>query len=134
MVEMKEEDLRELKKRGYDLKDLNELSNEEQEIYYPKKKKKMKKKNVGYILFGVGASGFLSTLLLSFINMARINRSLEELEDLGYSDEFPIRFLKALPLITIIIGAVTTLILFCVGVILLIKFRERKNNSINNSS
>ena len=44
MVEMKEKDLRELKKRGYDLnelnKDLNELDNEEQKIYYPKKKKK----------------------------------------------------------------------------------------------
>jgi hypothetical protein len=94
----------------------------------------MKKKNVGYILFGVGGSGFLSTLLISIVNRIRINNLLEDIEDLGFSDEFPIRFLKAMPIITIIIGAVTSLILFCVGTILLIKFRERKNNSINNSS
>jgi hypothetical protein len=89
---------------------------------------------VGYILFGVGASGFLSTLLLSFYYRLRLNKLLEDLKDLGYSEDFPARFIKAFPIIAIIISAVTTLILFCVGVILLIKFRERKNNSITNSS
>ena len=86
----------------------------------------MKKKNVGYILFGVGGSGFLSTLLLSIVNRVRINNLLEDIEDLGYSEDFPIKFLKALPLIMVIIGIVTSIILFCVGLILLIKFRERE--------
>lgn len=62
MVEMKEEDLRELKKRGYDLKDLNELSNEEQEIYYPKKKKKNEKEKCGvYIIWGRSFWIFINT-------------------------------------------------------------------------
>ena len=86
----------------------------------------MKKKNVAYILFGVGGSGFLSTLVMSFYYRVRINNFLEDLEDLGYSEDFPIRFLKALPIIMVIVAVVTSLILFCVGVILLIKYRERK--------
>ena len=86
----------------------------------------MKKKNVGYILFGVGGSGFLSTLVMSFYYRFRLNNLLEDIEDLGYSEDFPVRFIKALPIIMVIIGIVTTLILFCVGLILLIKFRERE--------
>ena len=86
----------------------------------------MKKKNIGYILFGVGGSGFLSTLVMSLFYRVRINNLLEDIEDLGYSEDFPVRFIKALPIIMVIIGIVTTLILFCVGLILLIKFRERE--------
>jgi len=73
----------------------------------------MKKKNVGFILFGV-AGGELVTMLISLIIYPHLYEQMD----------MPTRLSKVAITSIVVTGIVASVILVCVGLILLIKFRE----------
>ncbi|MFX1377358.1 MAG: hypothetical protein ACFFA0_16280 [Promethearchaeota archaeon] len=77
----------------------------------------MKKKNIGFILFGVAGGNLVSLLIVPLVFPPIIER-YEELE-------MSTKFIEILIPITIVINIVSCIILISVGVILLIKFREK---------
>ena len=73
----------------------------------------MKKKNIGFILFGV-AGGELVSMLISLVVFPRLYEQMD----------MPKKLIKVAITSILVISIVASVILVCVGVILLIKFRE----------
>jgi len=76
----------------------------------------MKKKNIGFILFGV-AGGELVSMLASLIVAPQL------FERVG----MPERLIKGAIISYLVIGITISVILVCVGLILIIKFREEQS-------
>lgn len=73
----------------------------------------MKKKNIGYILFGVAGIELVS-MLTSLVMFPQLYERMD----------MPTRVIKMAMTSILVISIVVSLVLICVGVILLIKFRE----------
>ncbi len=73
----------------------------------------MKKKNIGFILFGV-AGGELVSMLISLVVFPRLYEQMD----------MPTKLIKVVMTNILVVSIVASVILVCVGVILLIKFRE----------
>ena len=73
----------------------------------------MKKKNIGFILFGV-AGGELVSMLISLVVFPRLYEQMD----------MPKKLIKVVMINILVVSIVASVILVCVGVILLIKFRE----------
>lgn len=73
----------------------------------------MKKKNVGFILFGV-AGGELVAMLISLIVFPHLYEQMD----------MPTKLIKVVMTYILVISIVASVILVCVGLILLIKFRK----------
>ncbi len=73
----------------------------------------MKKKNIGFILFGV-AGGELVSMFISLVVFPRLYEQMD----------MPKKLIKVVMTNILVVSIVASVILVCVGVILLIKFRE----------
>ena len=73
----------------------------------------MKKKNIGFILFGVAGIELVS-MLISLVVFPRLYEQMD----------MPKKLIKVVMTNILVISIVVSVILVCVGVILLIKFRE----------
>ncbi len=73
----------------------------------------MKKKNIGFILFGVAGVELVS-MLISLVVFPRLYEQMD----------MPKKLIKVVITNILVISIVVSAILVCVGVILLIKFRE----------
>ena len=72
----------------------------------------MKKKNIGFILFGV-AGGELVSMLISLVVFPRLYEQMD----------MPKKLIKVAITSILVISIVASVILVCVGLILIIKFR-----------
>ncbi|MFX1320514.1 MAG: hypothetical protein ACFFAQ_02610 [Promethearchaeota archaeon] len=73
----------------------------------------MKKKNIGFILLGVAGMEIVFTL----ISLTVAPHVFEQME-------WPTKRIKFITISYLIIGIVITIVLVCIGLILIIKFRE----------
>ena len=73
----------------------------------------MKKKNIGFILFGV-AGGELVSMLISLVVFPRLYEQMD----------MPKKLIKVVMTNILVVSIVASVILVCVGLILIIKFRE----------
>ncbi len=76
----------------------------------------MKKKNIGFILLGVAGMEIVFTLI-----------SLTVSPHLFEQMEWPTKRIKAIIISYLVIGIVISVVLVCVGLILILKFREEQS-------